>query len=303
MTTHIRSAPAYPSIPTWPRPTPPSRAGPTARHNSAPTCARRAEPSVLAAIALGGRLGAPARYGVAQVIHVARDSFPWATFWTNISGSLALGLILALILERFPPTRYLRPFVATGFLGAYTTYSTFAVETDLLIKDGHAAIALAYARPAWWQVSWRCGSGSGPPGPSASRTDQAVRQGHLVSPLAWVAFVAAAGVGAPLRYLVDGFVGDRVGSAFPWGTFLVNVSGSLLLGGLTGLALYHGFPKTPRVILGTGFCGAYTTFSTFSFETVRLLEEGALGPAFRNALGTLITCGAAAALGLALAAL
>lgn len=105
---------------------------------------RRSEPSVLAAIALGGALGAPARYGVAQFIHVAKDSIPWATFWTNISGSFVLGLVLALVLERFPPTRYLRPFVATGFLGAYTTYSTFAVETDLLIKDGHAAIGLAY---------------------------------------------------------------------------------------------------------------------------------------------------------------
>ena len=105
---------------------------------------RRSEMQVLAAIALGGALGAPARYGVAQMIHVADNSFPWATFWTNISGSFALGLILALILERFPPTRYLRPFVATGFLGAYTTYSTFAVETDLLFKNGHPWIAVAY---------------------------------------------------------------------------------------------------------------------------------------------------------------
>ncbi len=105
---------------------------------------RRIEPSVLAAIALGGALGAPARYGVAQLIHAAPGTFPWATFWTNITGSFALGLVLALLLERFPPTRYLRPFVATGFLGAYTTYSTFAVETDLLIKDGHAVIGIVY---------------------------------------------------------------------------------------------------------------------------------------------------------------
>jgi CrcB protein len=105
---------------------------------------RRAEPAVLGAIGLGGALGAAARSGVAQLIHVPPDRFPWATFWTNISGSFALGLILALLLERFPPSRYLRPFVATGFLGAYTTYSTFAVETVLLAKDGHLGLALTY---------------------------------------------------------------------------------------------------------------------------------------------------------------
>ena len=124
-----------------------------------------------------------------------------------------------------------------------------------------------------------------------------------MSPLAWIAFVTAGAMGAPLRYLVDGAIQDRTEGAFPWGTFLVNVSGSLLLGFLTGLALYHAFPDTPRIILGTGFCGAYTTFSTFGFETLRLLEEGATAEAFRNALNTLITCAAAAAAGIALAAL
>jgi fluoride exporter len=124
-----------------------------------------------------------------------------------------------------------------------------------------------------------------------------------MSPLAWVAFVAAAALGAPLRYLVDGAIGDRTEGAFPWGTFVINATGSLLLGFLTGLALYHAFPKTPKVILGTGFCGAYTTFSTFSFETVRLIEEGAINEAVRNALGTLVTGAAAAGIGLAFAAL
>ena len=104
----------------------------------------RARPSVLCAIAVGGALGAPARYGVALVVHAAPGSFPWATFWTNVSGSFALGLVMGLVLERFPPSRYLRPFVATGFLGAYTTYSTFAVEADLLVKDGHAVVGGVY---------------------------------------------------------------------------------------------------------------------------------------------------------------
>jgi CrcB protein len=100
---------------------------------------------VLAAIAFGGALGAPARYGVTQLVPVDANGFPWATFWTNVSGSFALGLLLILILERYPPARYVRPFLATGFLGAYTTYSTFAVETDLLIKNGHAGTAAMYS--------------------------------------------------------------------------------------------------------------------------------------------------------------
>lgn len=105
----------------------------------------RSRPALLGVIALGGALGAPARYGVAQVIHVAPNSFPWATFWTNVTGSFALGAILALILERFPPTRYLRPFLATGFCGAYTTFSTYAVEVDLLVKHARPVLALTYA--------------------------------------------------------------------------------------------------------------------------------------------------------------
>ena len=124
-----------------------------------------------------------------------------------------------------------------------------------------------------------------------------------MSPLAWVAFVAAGAIGAPLRFLVDGFVTDRVEGSFPWGTFVINATGSFALGLLTGLALYHAFPKTPKVILGTGLCGAYTTFSTFTFETVRLAEERSSGKALRNALGTLVVGASAAALGLALAAL
>jgi len=105
---------------------------------------RRAQPDVLAAIAAGGALGSPARYEMTRLIHVSKGTFPWATFWTNVTGSLALGLLLILIIERFPPSRYLRPFVAIGFIGAYTTFSTYMVDTDVLIKDGHAAIGVTY---------------------------------------------------------------------------------------------------------------------------------------------------------------
>jgi CrcB protein len=104
----------------------------------------RFRPDVVFVIALGGALGAPARYEVAQWIRVTPDGFPWATFWTNISGAFVLGFFLTLVIERLRPTRYLRPFFAVGFLGSYTTFSTLAVETVLLCKEGHVAMGVGY---------------------------------------------------------------------------------------------------------------------------------------------------------------
>lgn len=101
-------------------------------------------PTVLAAIAIGGALGAPARYGVAQVVHASPGSFPWATFWTNVSGSFVLGVAVLVLATRFPAAQHVRAFVAVGFLGAYTTFSTFVVDADVLVKDGHAAVATWY---------------------------------------------------------------------------------------------------------------------------------------------------------------
>ena len=124
-----------------------------------------------------------------------------------------------------------------------------------------------------------------------------------MSPLAWAMFLAAAAIGAPARYLLDGSVQDRTSGAFPWGTFTVNVSGCILLGVLTGLGLYHDLDATTRTVLGTGGLGAYTTFSTFTFETVRLAEEGALDEAFRNVAANVLVGLAAASAGLALTAL
>ena len=123
-----------------------------------------------------------------------------------------------------------------------------------------------------------------------------------MTPLAWTAFVAAAAVAAPVRYLVDGYVQDRTAGVFPRGTFVVNVTGSLMLGVVTGLGLHHGLSPTTRVMIGAGFLGSYTTFSTFTFETVRLLEEGAVSEALHSAATTLLTGAVAAAAGLALVA-
>ena len=124
----------------------------------------------------------------------------------------------------------------------------------------------------------------------------------MTSPATWAGLVVAGGVGAAARYLLDARIQGRVQSAFPWGTLLINASGSLLLGLITGAALYHAFPATTKVWLGVGFCGAYTTFSTFTFETVRLLEEGAAADAALNVALSLAGGAVAAAAGLARAA-
>jgi len=89
-------------------------------------------------------LGAAARFKLAEALPTPPGHFPWATFWTNLSGSFLLGFLLIVLLERFPSTRYVRPFIATGILGAFTTMSTYTVETALLLKDDHAATAILY---------------------------------------------------------------------------------------------------------------------------------------------------------------
>lgn len=106
--------------------------------------------------------------------------------------------------------------------------------------------------------------------------------------------VIGAAVGAPLRYLTDLFVQSRQDSVFPWGTLTVNAAGSLLLGVTAGALA--GSPGNSWVLplVGTGLSGALTTFSTFSFETVRLAQEGSLLEATMNALAsvliTLVAC-------------
>ena len=104
-------------------------------------------------------------------------------------------------------------------------------------------------------------------------------------------------IGAPARYLLDRAVQRRRESVFPWGTLIVNLIGCVVLGVLTGAA--QSLPRDLVVFAGTGFCGALTTFSTFGFETTRLLEEGSLVEAGLNALGSLVLGVLAAVLGYA----
>jgi CrcB protein len=120
--------------------------------------------------------------------------------------------------------------------------------------------------------------------------------------LVW-AVAAAGAIGAPARYVVDAAVSRAWRRHWPLGTFVVNTSGALVLGLLTGLVLYHGLATTPKVVIGTGFCGAYTTFSTLWFEIARLSEEGERRTAMGYLALSTVAGLAAAATGLALAAL
>ena len=124
-----------------------------------------------------------------------------------------------------------------------------------------------------------------------------------MTPLIFALLAVAGGLGAAARLVLDGLVRSRIQTAFPVGTALINVTGSLLLGFVTGLALSHALPEEWHLVLGTGFLGGYTTFSTASFETVRLLQAARYRAAVGNGLGTLVGAAAAAALGLWLGSL
>lgn len=119
-----------------------------------------------------------------------------------------------------------------------------------------------------------------------------------MTPLVFIALALAGGIGASARMLLDGLIKSRVSGAIPWGTIIINVSGSLVLGLLTGLATSHVLPEAWHLVIGTGFLGGYTTFSTASFETVRLVQEGRWTAGLLNGLGTLVVATSAAGLGL-----
>ena len=107
--------------------------------------------------------------------------------------------------------------------------------------------------------------------------------------------VLGATLGAPLRYLTDRVLRLRYGATLPWGTFVVNTAGSALLGLVVGAAA----PPAVLAAVGTGFCGALTTYSTFGAETVELAERGRWAAAALNAIGSVLAGLAAAGLGLA----
>jgi CrcB protein len=108
----------------------------------------------------------------------------------------------------------------------------------------------------------------------------------------------AGGAGAVSRYLLDGAVQDRTSGLFPFGTLAVNVIGSFVIGVVAGIVLRHGGSVTLESVVGTGLCGGLTTWSTASWETVRLVEEGSLATAVRFTMANLALSLVAAGVGL-----
>ncbi|AJC53079.1 MULTISPECIES: fluoride efflux transporter CrcB [Streptomyces] len=117
----------------------------------------------------------------------------------------------------------------------------------------------------------------------------------------WVLVLIGAMIGAPLRYLTDRAVQRRHDTVFPWGTFTVNVLGSLVLGLVTGAVAAGAAPSSMQLLVGTGLCGALTTYSTFSYETLRLSEDGAWFFAGANVVGSITAGLGSAFVGAALA--
>ena len=118
----------------------------------------------------------------------------------------------------------------------------------------------------------------------------------------WIAI--GSGLGGAARYWFSGFAAERFGTAFPWGTIIVNVLGSFVIGFFATLTAPGGrvpSGETARQFVMAGLCGGYTTFSAFSVETVSLIERGDLAGALGNAAGSVLVCVAGAWLGTLLA--
>lgn len=95
-------------------------------------------------IAVGGALGSLARWGMSRAVPHGPAAYPWSTFWTNVIGSLLIGVLMALVLDVWSQRRYARPFLGVGVLGGYTTFSTYLLDERGLLTDGRAGVALAY---------------------------------------------------------------------------------------------------------------------------------------------------------------
>ena len=203
--------------------------------------ALHAQPLAVCLVAVGGALGTAARYGVSLALPTVTGRWPMGTFVVNMVGALLLGVVLEGLARRGPDIgrrQQTRLFVGVGFCGA----------ADHLqhARRGGRPPGASPRRPGWpWAM--RSGAGRGPVADGRWRgrrrrsPSPADRGGAAVIGLG----VALAGmVGAVSRFALDGVIRTRIRSQFPWSTLAINVSGSLLLGLVTGLILFATIPPT-----------------------------------------------------------
>ena len=119
-----------------------------------------------------------------------------------------------------------------------------------------------------------------------------------MTPGIFLLLAVAGGVGATVRFVVDGLIRAHSNTRFAWATTIINVSGSLVLGFLTGLTIARFVSTDFSIVIGTGFLGGYTTFSTASYETVQLIKKGRYGASFVSGIVMLVLSVAAASIGL-----
>ena len=105
---------------------------------------RRSQLVIVFALGCGGIVGALARYVVLLALPITQGQFPWNTFIVNVTGSAVLGFLLTLLIEQFPRGRLVRPFIGTGVIGAYTTFSTFEIDALLLFRGHHLMTGVSY---------------------------------------------------------------------------------------------------------------------------------------------------------------
>jgi len=99
---------------------------------------------ILLVVAAGGALGSLARWALGQALIAPPGGFPWATFLANVSGAFAIGVLMVFVLDVWPPSRYVRPFLGVGVLGGFTTVSTYMLDTRALIAADRAPLAASY---------------------------------------------------------------------------------------------------------------------------------------------------------------
>lgn len=257
------------------------------------------------AVLSGGAVGALLRHGMNDLLTALPGGWPWSTFTVNVLGSLALATFLTLLLETAGLHPLWRPFYAVGVCGGYTTFSTLAWETRSLIVDGRVSLALSYVTSTFVLGVAAAWIGSRAVRPVRSRLPAVlvivlglpaiglaaaalVMAAHLLDVVTALAVTVGGASGAGCRYAVGGAVSARTSASFPWGTLVVNVTGCALIGLYLGMARHLAPTEFVTVLVTTGALGGYTTFSTLSYETFALADEGCWRRALYNAIGSVL---------------